>query len=117
MIAKHAAVYWTTPGRTLFGGWAVFAGDFFDLDAAAAVADAPFVAARLVEKSLIAATEDTDGRMRYRLLETVREYALELLVEAGEGRRSGTLLPSATSSLTDIAREEWLRTERSRITQ
>ena len=37
---------------------------------------------RLVAKSLIVA-QDRDGRMRYRLLETIREYALERLAEAG----------------------------------
>jgi predicted ATPase len=38
---------------------------------------------RLVAKSLVVA-QDHDGRMRYRLLETIREYALERLAEAGQ---------------------------------
>jgi hypothetical protein len=37
----------------------------------------------LVDKSLVVA-DDTGGRMRYRLLETVRQYALEKLGESGE---------------------------------
>ncbi|HEV2638464.1 MAG TPA: winged helix-turn-helix domain-containing protein [Actinocrinis sp.] len=37
---------------------------------------------RLVAKSLVVA-EDRGGRMRYRLLETIREYALERLAAAG----------------------------------
>ena len=39
---------------------------------------------RLVDKSLVAVTESAAGRTRYRLLETVREFALERLVDAGE---------------------------------
>jgi predicted ATPase len=37
----------------------------------------------LVDKSLIVA-ESSGGRTRYRLLETVRQYALEKLGESGE---------------------------------
>ena len=37
----------------------------------------------LVDKSLVVA-ENTGGRTRYRLLETVRQYALEKLAESGE---------------------------------
>src|SRR5271167_4548151 len=39
--------------------------------------------ALLVDKSLVAA-DDSGGRMRFRLLETVRQYALEKLGESGE---------------------------------
>ncbi|MEU5590856.1 AfsR/SARP family transcriptional regulator [Streptomyces chrestomyceticus] len=38
----------------------------------------------LIDKSLVVAAQDGDGRMRYRLLETVSEYAGERLDEAGE---------------------------------
>lgn len=38
----------------------------------------------LVDKSLVVAEESGDGEMRYRLLETVGEYASERLDEAGE---------------------------------
>ncbi|MFF3325913.1 BTAD domain-containing putative transcriptional regulator [Streptomyces sp. NPDC002889] len=41
----------------------------------------------LIDKSLVVAVPAPDGRMRYRLLETVAEYAAERLGEAGE--RSG----------------------------
>ena len=37
----------------------------------------------LVDKSLVVA-DDSRGRTRYRLLETVRQYALEKLGESGE---------------------------------
>jgi predicted ATPase len=38
---------------------------------------------RLVEKSLVVA-EEQDGAARYRMLETIRQYAREKLLEAGE---------------------------------
>jgi predicted ATPase len=65
---------------------AVFAGSF-DLDAVEAVCgESPETAhsfARLVEKSLVA-VEGQDTARRFRLLETVRLYALHRLDEAGE---------------------------------
>jgi predicted ATPase len=65
---------------------AVFAGGF-DLAAAEGVVGDPGadpydvldVLSRLVDKSLLAVTE-VAGRIRYRMLVTIREYALELLV-------------------------------------
>lgn len=79
--------------RMLFRRLAVFANGF-DLDAAHAVAaDADADAERyqvldqltlLVDKSLLVA-EDTRHGTRYRLLETVRQYAQEQLHEAREG--------------------------------
>jgi predicted ATPase len=77
--------------RLLFRRLAAFAGGF-ELEAvesvcwggdleAAGIAD---VLARLVEKSLVTADESPSRERRYRLLETVRLYALERLEEAGE---------------------------------
>src|SRR5262249_2519542 len=40
--------------------------------------------ARLVDKSLVAVVDSPTGRTRYRLLDTVHEYAHQLLVDAGE---------------------------------
>jgi predicted ATPase len=40
--------------------------------------------AQLVDKSLVLAETDAGGAARYRLLETVRQYALEQLAEVGE---------------------------------
>jgi predicted ATPase/DNA-binding SARP family transcriptional activator len=40
--------------------------------------------ARLVDKSLLEATEEPGGGARYRMLETVRQYGLERLSEAGQ---------------------------------
>ncbi|MFE7530327.1 BTAD domain-containing putative transcriptional regulator [Kitasatospora sp. NPDC057542] len=45
--------------------------------------------ASLVDKSLVAAVDGESGTVRYRLLETVRAYAAERLVEAGEDGRTG----------------------------
>jgi non-specific serine/threonine protein kinase len=64
---------------------AVFVGGF---DAAAAMAVTPGlttdVFAQLVDKSVVAVGETPGGRTRYRLLETVREYAAERLADSGE---------------------------------
>ena len=85
---SHALL--TEPERILFRRLAVFIGGF-DLDAAQAVAGATDVEryqvldqlTLLVDKSLVVA-ENASGRTRYRLLETVRQYALEKLGESGE---------------------------------
>ncbi|MFG2722109.1 ATP-binding protein [Streptomyces sp. NPDC048416] len=87
--------------RAVLGRLAVFAGGC-DLEAAEAVCagdatpsgapevsahDVPDVLGSLVDKSLVVAAPDTTGHMRYRLLETVAEYAGERLDGAGD--RSG----------------------------
>ncbi len=85
---SHALL--TEPERILFRRLAVFLGGF-DLDAAQAVAGDAEVEryqildqlALLVDKSLVIA-ENSSGRTRYRLLETVRQYAQEKLGESGE---------------------------------
>ena len=85
---SHALL--TGPERVLFRRLAVFLGGF-DLDAAQAIAGSGEVAryqvldqlSLLVDKSLVVA-DDSGGRTRYRLLETVRQYAAEKLGESGE---------------------------------
>jgi predicted ATPase/DNA-binding CsgD family transcriptional regulator len=92
--ARHrtvrAAVEWShrlldPAEQEAFRGLAVFAGGF---DPRAGMEVSPGLSlgmlTRLVEKSLVAVRESSRGSTRYRLLETVREYALELLAEAGE---------------------------------
>jgi predicted ATPase/class 3 adenylate cyclase/DNA-binding CsgD family transcriptional regulator len=85
---SHALL--TEPERVLFRRLAAFLGGF-DLDAAQAVAGGGDVQryqvldqlTLLVDKSLVVA-DDREGRTRYRLLETVRQYALEKLGESAE---------------------------------
>ncbi|HEY1842345.1 MAG TPA: adenylate/guanylate cyclase domain-containing protein [Mycobacterium sp.] len=85
---SHALL--TVPERVLFRRLAVFMGGF-DLRAAEAVAAGSDVEryqvldqlALLVDKSLVVA-ENNGTRTRYRLLETVRQYALEKLDQFGE---------------------------------
>jgi predicted ATPase/DNA-binding CsgD family transcriptional regulator len=92
--ARHrtvrAAVEWSyellePAEQAAFRNLAVFVGGF---DAEAAMAVAPGltvdVFARLVDKSVVATGEISPGRTRSRLLETVREYAHELLLAGGE---------------------------------
>jgi predicted ATPase/class 3 adenylate cyclase/DNA-binding CsgD family transcriptional regulator len=90
---SHALL--TEPERVLFRRLAVFLGGF-DLEAVQAIgggADMPRfqvldLLALLVDKSLVVA-HDTGARTRYRLLETVRQYALEKLGESGEADAVG----------------------------
>ncbi|MEV5720324.1 BTAD domain-containing putative transcriptional regulator [Amycolatopsis mediterranei] len=51
------------------------------------VADVPYVLGSLVEKSIVD-TVDAGGEPRYRMLETLRVYATERLVESGEHDRT-----------------------------
>ena len=85
---SHALL--TEPERVLFRRLAVFLGGF-DFDGAQSVCGGGDVEryqvldqlALLVDKSLVVA-DDIAGSTRYRLLETVRQYALEKLGESGE---------------------------------
>jgi predicted ATPase len=77
--------------RALFDRLAVFTGGW-SLDAAEAVCSGDGLAREevvdlltlLVRKSLVLAEETSDGAERYRLLETLRQYALESLRQRGE---------------------------------
>jgi predicted ATPase/class 3 adenylate cyclase/DNA-binding CsgD family transcriptional regulator len=91
---SHALL--TETERILFRRLAVFMGGF-DLDAARIVAGGEDVQSYqvldqltlLVDKSLVVAA-DVGGRTRYRLLETVRQYAQERLSESGEAHEVRT---------------------------
>jgi predicted ATPase/DNA-binding SARP family transcriptional activator len=95
----RAAVDWshellTEPEQILFRKLAVFAGGF-TLEAAEAVTAGGNVLrsqvtdflGQLINKSLVtveARSENTEARTRYGMLETIREYAREKLMESGE---------------------------------
>jgi predicted ATPase/DNA-binding SARP family transcriptional activator len=113
-IPRHrtlrAAIDWShdllpEPTRVLFRRLAVFRGGF-TLDAVEAVcADDQLPAervldevARLVDRSLLEFREEA-GAARYRLLETVRQYAALRLVEAGEEHGLGERHAAYVASL------------------
>ncbi len=85
---SHALL--TEPERILFRRLSAFMGGF-DLDAAQEVCGGGELPRHqildqltlLVDKSLVVA-ESASGRTRYRLLETIRQYAMEKLGESGE---------------------------------
>lgn len=70
--------------QELFAGLAVFAGGCTP-DAAAAVCGASReTLTGLVEKNLLTREDGLDGKLRFRMLETVREYALERLAASSD---------------------------------
>jgi len=79
--------------RDVLARLSVFAANGFDLDAAESVCSAGSIGRfevldgldALVDKSLVQA-EDASGRVRYRLLETVRDYAARKLSERGDAQ-------------------------------
>jgi len=93
--ALKAAIDWSyellseTEAR-VFRELSVFAGSFSLAQVAAVCCDADEAAAldlvdRLTAKSMVV-TETAAGVTRYRLLETLRQYAAELLADSGEAR-------------------------------
>ncbi|MFJ5778674.1 BTAD domain-containing putative transcriptional regulator [Streptomyces sp. NPDC093094] len=71
------------PERTMLREASVFAGGW-DLAAAEAVCGGPAadLLGALVDKSLVVAAPSPAGEMRYRMLETIHEYAVERAAEA-----------------------------------
>ncbi|MFN8484139.1 MAG: tetratricopeptide repeat protein [Anaerolineae bacterium] len=112
----------TEDDKTLFRRLAVFAGGW-TLDAAGQVCNAegdlPAVLdglISLVDKSLVTQAEQPDGEPRFRMLETIREYAEERLQQSGGAdvvrRRHAawclSLADEASLHLTGPRQQEWL---------
>ena len=102
--------------RAVFRQFSVFIGGF-DLDAASAIATGVSRGAltdlvgRLADKSLLAGADGQGGR--WRMLETVRAYALEQLVASGEeaATRERHLRPEASPVSEDPRRRSRVRAE------
>jgi predicted ATPase/DNA-binding XRE family transcriptional regulator len=113
----------TEPEKVLCRRLAIFAGGF-TLEAVEDVcAGEPLAGpavlwslAQLVDQSFVT-VEGRDGEIRYRLLETVRQYAEERLDEAGERERLGdrhltwalSLAEAAASEILGKGQATWLR--------
>jgi predicted ATPase len=93
--------------KEVFARLSVFAGGF-DITAAEAVAGCSFdEIGRLVEQSMVIRGEaGSDGRARYRLLETLRQYASLRLRETGQALEMGERHFSYFSSLAAKAAPE-----------
>jgi predicted ATPase/class 3 adenylate cyclase len=124
----RATVEWShsllsSPEQVLLRRLSVFA-ESFDLDAAEAVCglgdveafDVAGLLGSLVDKSLVVA-EPAGAALRYRLLETIRQFAAEQLAEAGEeaaavqaahGRHFLALAETAAPHLTGREQGVWL---------
>ena len=95
--------------RSLFRAVSAFP-DSFTLDAAAAVAggdplDVVDGLCRLVEKSLVVPLEGRTGTERYQLLETLRQYGRDRLVDEGEASpRRDALLAWARTVVDELER-------------
>ena len=106
--------------KNLFARLSVFAGGWTLQAASQACSGAPitkddvvYVLIGLIEQSLVVAEEDGD---RYRMLETVRQYARDRLLESGEGSRWQdrhlayflALAETAEPNLTGRDQQAWL---------
>lgn len=114
----HALVDWSfqllsPPERELWVRLSVFAGHF-DLDAAESVgADGKVLHEQivdllnaLVDKSLLA-REEHDGRVRYRMLETLRQFGAEQLTDDAERRALRRRHRDWYLRLAERAADEW----------
>ncbi len=102
------------PDRRLFGRASVFVGGF-DLEGAEAVCgpadelgmDVLDGLASLVDQSLVR-REETDGEPRFLMLETIREFATERLVESGKAEEIARRHAAVYVALAERARPELL---------
>jgi non-specific serine/threonine protein kinase len=108
----------TEPERGLFRRFSVFAGGctYDAIEKICEQLDVLNLLTQLVNKSLVA-VEDENGEPRYRLLETVRQYARDKLVEQGEAEQArgahaeffARLVEMAGSKLGTSGALEWVR--------
>src|SRR5258706_4358117 len=68
------------------GSWSLDAASFVCSTGAVGQSDVPALLSNLADKSLVI-VEEYDSEIRYRFLETIREYAREKLSESGEERQ------------------------------
>jgi len=106
------------------GGWTLRAAELVCAEEVAETDDIVLLLSALVDKSLVGVQADGRGGRegyeelgtRYRLLETVRQYARERLVESGEARAVErqhadaylALAERAAPELTSARQQEWL---------
>ena len=113
----RAAIDWshdllTAPEQMLLRRLSVFAG--WSLEMAEQVcsdADLPAIQvldllAALADKSLVVVEPETLGQTRYRMLDTIRDYAAERLAEVGETAPTGTGETAPTGTSAEMARTQ-----------
>jgi predicted ATPase/DNA-binding CsgD family transcriptional regulator len=66
------------------GGWTLKAAERVCTDGSISAEDSVDLLTKLVDKSLVVLTDEQDGRSHYHLLEPIRQYAMERLVESHE---------------------------------
>jgi predicted ATPase len=95
------------------GGWTLSAAEAVCSGASIDSGDVLDLLGALVDQSLVVADEQPDGDMRYRLLETLREYAAECLVGAGEVdqflRRHAEYFLDEAERIDAIRKTDWQR--------
>ena len=69
---------------SVFSGWSLEMAEAVCADQAIAPADVLELIAALMDKSLVTSEPTVLGQARYRMLDTIREYAAALLADAGE---------------------------------
>lgn len=78
VLLRRLSVFW--------GGWTLEAAEAVCADDALHDVDVLDWLSHLVDKSLVSVEREAGGTARYRVLETLRQYAREKLVEAGEAQ-------------------------------